>query len=171
MDMPGHGGHGGHGGGHDGHGGDDSSQQMCAMNMSLNWSTENVCVLFNFWRINSTTSLVFTCAAVFLLGYLYEFSRARIRTWERSLLAGTDNTSSSTDSSMLLPRGIASISNSVRRKRAVYYGLMVAYSYSLMLIFMTYNGYLILAIIGGAVAGHYVYSIDELGFVRGANCH
>ncbi|KAJ2410567.1 copper transpport protein [Coemansia sp. RSA 2530] len=162
--MQGHEGHGGHGG----HGGGDGSHPMCAMNMALNWSTENVCVLFDFWRVNSSTSLVLTCAAVFLLGYLYELARTRVRGWEKSL--APSGTVVSADSGTPLV-GPTAIRNATRWKRALFYGLLVAYSYSLMLIFMTYNGFLILAVFGGAVAGHYAYSSDEWGSVRGANCH
>ncbi|KAJ2321157.1 copper transpport protein [Coemansia sp. RSA 2681] len=162
MDMPGHGGHGDHGGDHGG------ARPMCAMNMAFNWSTENVCVLFDFWRVNSSTSLVLTCAAVFLLGYAYEVARAGVRGWEKS--HAPSGTLVSTSSSTPLV-GADAIRNDIRWKRALFYGLLVAYSYSLMLIFMTYNGFLILAVIGGAIAGHYAYSSDDWGSVRGANCH
>ncbi|KAJ1964523.1 copper transpport protein [Dipsacomyces acuminosporus] len=167
MDMPGHGDHGGHGG-HGDHGG-SGSRPMCAMNMAFNWDTENVCVLFDFWRINSNASLFFSCLAVFLLGYLYEAARTRVRTWEKSIApAGHTVQGSGSDTPLV---SSSAIPNSLRWKRATFYGLMIAYSYSLMLIFMTYNGYLIFAVIGGAIAGHYSYNIDEWGTVRGANCH
>ncbi|PIA14415.1 ctr copper transporter, partial [Coemansia reversa NRRL 1564] len=137
-------------------GGSDHSRPMCAMNMSLNWSTDNVCVLFDFWRINSTASLLLSWAAVFLLGYLYEFCRARIRSWETALVSRSALAGSRARLETPLV-GSDGIGKSTRIQRAVLYGLMVAYSYSLMLIFMTYNGYLILAVIGGAAAGHYAY--------------
>ncbi|KAJ1794555.1 copper transpport protein [Coemansia sp. RSA 1807] len=156
MDMPGHGDHGGHGGHED-------ARPMCAMNMALNWSTDNVCVLFDFWRITSGMSLVFSCAAVFALGYLYELSRTRVRSWELAQLTGRAR--------LETPLVADGLGRSARWMRAVMYGLLVAYSYSLMLIFMTYNGFLILAVIGGAIAGHYAYATDALGAVRGANCH
>lgn len=165
MDMPGH-------GDHDGHGGGDGSRPMCAMNMALNWSTKDVCVLFDFWRINSAISLVATFVAVFCLGYLYELSRSRVRRWELMLApTGVSSTLDSANSDDTPLVGQSPIPNSIRWKRAIFYGLLVAYSYSLMLIFMTYNGYLILAVIGGAIAGNYAYSTDSWGNVRGANCH
>ncbi|KAJ2430642.1 copper transpport protein, partial [Coemansia sp. RSA 2440] len=151
MDMPGHGDHGGHGGHED-------ARPMCAMNMALNWSTDNVCVLFDFWRITSGMSLVFSCAAVFALGYLYELSRTRVRSWELAQLTGRAR--------LETPLVADGLGRSARWMRAVMYGLLVAYSYSLMLIFMTYNGFLILAVIGGAIAGHYAYATDALGAVR-----
>ncbi|ORX73776.1 Ctr copper transporter [Linderina pennispora] len=142
---------------------------MCAMNMSFNWETENVCVLFDFWRINSNASLVFTCLAVFLLGYLYEAARTSVRSWEKSMApAGTTLPIDGAGAPLIRT---AAVLNKVRWQRAIFYGLMVAYSYSLMLIFMTYNGFLILAVIGGAIAGHYKYSTDDWGAVRGASCH
>ncbi|KAJ1733067.1 copper transpport protein [Coemansia biformis] len=163
MDMPDHGGHGGHGG---------NARPMCAMNMSLNWSTDNVCVLFDFWRINSGTSLAFSWVAVFLLGYLYELSRARVRRWELALAReGAPGAHAAPGTPLVADGGSGGARMCTRWKRALFYGLLVAYSYSLMLIFMTYNGFLILAVIGGAVAGHYAYSTDVLGAVRGASCH
>ncbi|KAJ2369483.1 copper transpport protein [Coemansia sp. RSA 2610] len=153
MDMPDHGGHGGHGG----HG---DAPPMCAMNMALNWSTDNVCVLFDFWRVTSTLSLVLTCAAVFALGYGYELSRARVRAWE---LADAG-----------LARADTPLVGGGRRRRwtrSVLYAALVGYSYALMLIFMTYNGFLMLAVVAGAAVGHYAFSTDAAGNVRGANCH
>ncbi|KAJ2755171.1 copper transpport protein [Coemansia sp. BCRC 34490] len=140
------------------------------MNMSLNWSTDNVCVLFDFWRINSLTSLLLTCATVFLLGYFYEYLRAKIHGWQVIAVSRSGTNLLADSANNTNPRDTA-LGTRLRWRRAVYYGLMVAYSYSLMLIFMTYNGYLIIAVIGGAIAGHYSYSIDEPGSVRGANCH
>ncbi|KAJ1865220.1 copper transpport protein [Coemansia sp. RSA 2703] len=161
--MSGHGDH----GGHDGHGG-GGSLPMCAMNMSLNWSTDNVCVLFDFWRINSGTSLVASLIGVFLLGYLYEFARARVRSWEQSMAPTGISISAGADTPLV---GGSAVPTNIRWKRALFYGLLVAYSYSLMLIFMTYNGYLMLAVIGGAITGHFSYSTDSWGAVRGASCH
>ncbi|KAJ2815310.1 copper transpport protein, partial [Coemansia erecta] len=111
MDMPGHGDHGGHGG-------HDDARPMCAMNMALNWSTDNVCVLFDFWRITSGPSLVFSCVAVFVLGYLYELSRARVRSWELSQLAARAR--------LETPLVADSLGRSARWTRAVMYGLLVA---------------------------------------------
>ncbi|KAG8800303.1 hypothetical protein FRC17_006905 [Serendipita sp. 399] len=41
--------------------------------------------------------------------------------------------------------------------RASLYGASVFLSFFLMLVFMTYNGYLILATVLGAALGHYIY--------------
>ncbi|KAI9477408.1 copper transpport protein [Coemansia sp. RSA 989] len=152
--MPGHGDHG--------------SRPMCAMNMALNWDTDNVCILFDFWRITSTTSLVLSCAAVFVLGYLYELSRARVRFWELATYSNGSAARAQLETPLVTADGF---DKRARWMRALLYGLLVAYSYSLMLIFMTYNGFLILAVIGGAVVGHYKFSTDTPGAVRGANCH
>ncbi|KAH9892675.1 Ctr copper transporter family-domain-containing protein [Cubamyces lactineus] len=47
---------------------------------------------------------------------------------------------------------------SARVSRAVLYGASVFLSFFLMLVFMTYNAYLILATVVGAALGHYVFS-------------
>ncbi|KAI9067282.1 Ctr-domain-containing protein [Trametes sanguinea] len=47
---------------------------------------------------------------------------------------------------------------SARVSRAVLYGASVFLSFFLMLVFMTYNAYLILATVVGAALGHYIFS-------------
>jgi len=83
------GGHGGHGGGGDhngGHGGGDEA--MCSMNMLFNWSTENLCVVFESWKINSPFTLVVSCIVIIGLAASYEMLRASSRKYEERLLEG-----------------------------------------------------------------------------------
>ncbi|KAI0358558.1 Ctr-domain-containing protein [Trametes cingulata] len=47
---------------------------------------------------------------------------------------------------------------SARLSRAILYGASVFLSFFLMLVFMTYNAYLILATVVGAALGHYIFS-------------
>jgi len=58
-----------------------------------------------------------------------------------------------------------------RALRAGLYGASVLLSCFLMLVFMTYNAYLIFAVVAGAAIGHYLFS----GFVepdsKGVSCH
>lgn len=44
-----------------------------------------------------------------------------------------------------------------RATRAALYGVLIFLSFFLMLVFMTYNAYLILAIVLGAALGHYIF--------------
>jgi len=44
-----------------------------------------------------------------------------------------------------------------RTLRAILYGATIFLSFFLMLVFMTYNAYLILAVVVGAAIGHYIF--------------
>jgi copper transporter 1 len=54
--------------------------------------------------------------------------------------------------------------------RALLYGGQIAFSFLLMLIFMTYNAYLMLAIVVGAATGFYMFHEENFAG-RGMNCH
>jgi len=43
--------------------------------------------------------------------------------------------------------------------KAIFYGLQVFYSFFIMLIFMTYNGWVMVAVAVGASIGHYAFGI------------
>lgn len=76
------GGHGGHDGGHDG------GEGTCSMNMLFNWNTENLCVVFESWKINSPAGLVFSCLIIIGLAASYELLRAQSRKYEERLIEG-----------------------------------------------------------------------------------
>jgi len=76
---------GGGGGGHGDHGGDDMT---CSMNMLFNWSTENLCVVFESWRINTPFALVLSCLVIIAMSASYELLRAQSRQFEERLIEG-----------------------------------------------------------------------------------
>ncbi|KDN35859.1 Ctr copper transporter [Tilletiaria anomala UBC 951] len=70
------------------------------------------------------------------------------------------------------------ISRASQLQRSILYGASVFLSFFLMLVFMTYNFYLIGAIVFGAILGHYLFNRDlaqqsRLSLLgdRGAACH
>jgi len=66
-----------------------------------------------------------------------------------------------------------------RALRAILYGATVFLSFFLMLIFMTYNAYLIAAVVIGASLGHYIFGstinvdaiLAESSGGKGLACH
>ncbi|CAH02991.1 Ctr2 [Kluyveromyces lactis] len=108
---------------------------MCSMDMTFNWNTENVCVVFKSWSINSHSQLLFSCLAIFLLSYGYEYLKHHIRLVNQNL-SGT-------------------LSRRNRVQSSLWYGLQYSISILLMLIYMTYNGYLIAAVLLGAMFGNF----------------
>ncbi|QRV93770.1 copper transport protein CTR2 [Ceratobasidium sp. AG-Ba] len=164
MDM-GHGGmdHGGHGG----HGGMDMGPK-CDMNMLWNTQIVDTCIVFKSWHISSKATFFLSFLAIVALGVGYEWLRraqtildVRIaRSISKGKASVLDNPSS--EETPLNPRALkqpslSNLSPADRISRAALYGASVFLSFFLMLVFMTYNAYLILAVVLGASLGHYIF--------------
>ncbi|KAG5920873.1 hypothetical protein E4U53_003860 [Claviceps sorghi] len=133
----------GHGGmGHGGHGGMDD---MCSMSMLFTWDTKNLCIVFRQWHVRSTPGLLASLLAVVVLAMGYEALRALSRRYEHAVNRRIS----------ALPR---QSQEDARRQghvvKAVFYGLQNFYAFMLMLIFMTYNGWVMIAVSLGAFLGY-----------------
>ncbi|KAF5348624.1 hypothetical protein D9758_006858 [Tetrapyrgos nigripes] len=163
-DHSGHGGHGGH---------EMPMEPMCSMSMLWNTQIIDTCIVFPSWHIRSNSGFVWSFFAIVLLGILYEYLRVFQKTVDQrialSLTKGKSRSghssrsnSPTTEERGLLSGGLKS-ANSVavppisRAIRAILYGATVFLSFFLMLVFMTYNAYLILAVVLGAAFGHYIF--------------
>lgn len=51
------------------------------------------------------------------------------------------------------------------------YAVLVAISFWLMLVFMTYNGYLMIATVLGAGFGHFIFGNGRLSAGKSIQCH
>ncbi|KAG6378196.1 Ctr copper transporter [Boletus reticuloceps] len=175
------------GGGHEGH----DMPAMCSMHMLWNTQIIDTCIVFPSWHVHTHAQFVLSFAAIVLLSVLFEYLRlfqrdvdARIK--ERvnrgkraaSPAASGRNTPERGEDVGLLHgtrlathRRGAAIPPHYQTLRAVLYGASVLLSSFLMLVFMTYNAYLIFAVVAGAAIGHYLFS----GFVepdcKGMTCH
>ncbi|CAI4481420.1 AVB_G0025500.mRNA.1.CDS.1 [Saccharomyces cerevisiae] len=119
--------------------GDDT----CSMNMLFSWSYKNTCVVFEWWHIKTLPGLIFSCLAIFGLAYLYEYLKYCVH--KRKL-----------SQRVLLPnRSLTKINQADKVSNSILYGLQVGFSFMLMLVFMTYNGWLMLAVVCGAIWGNY----------------
>lgn len=180
-------------GNHEGH----EMPARCAMHMLWNTQIINTCVVFPSWHIHTHTQFVFSLAAVLLLGVLYEYLRFFQQSVNRRIATklgkGKRVASPVSDSGRSTPdRGAASevvgllngkggrntdgvvLPAHLRLLRAALYGASVFLSFFLMLVFMTYNAYLIFAVVAGAVIGHYIFDryveFDNAGG-RSMACH
>lgn len=126
-DMPGMPGHGGHDAG-----------PTCSMNMLFTWDYNNLCIVFRWWHISTAFQLAVSMVIVAALGAGYELLRCRIRNLDKRNITATANPPS-------------------RLELAIGYGAQVFYSYMLMLVFMTYNGWIMIAVSLGAVLGFYYW--------------
>ncbi|KAI9455865.1 copper transporter, partial [Russula earlei] len=169
----GHGEHGGHG--------DMDTGPICSMQMLWNTQIEDTCIVFRQWHISSRFVFTLSFLAIILISLGYEYLRAYQRTVDRRIALalsfakgrGKDSVSGRSTPELSGPdvevAGLLSgrpkkpsrtgtpVPFSPRVLRATLYGAQVFVSFFLMLVFMTYNAYLILAVVLGASIGHFVF--------------
>ncbi|KAJ1672758.1 copper transpport protein, partial [Spiromyces aspiralis] len=102
----------------------------------------------------------------------YEVLRTYIQHWAlRHKPVGTV-LSPGGESPLLPSESAARLPIGYRWKRALLYGAQVFYSYMIMLIFMTYNGYLMVSVALGAAVGFFLFDSGPAASAqRGLNCH
>ncbi|KAI0779472.1 Ctr copper transporter [Fomes fomentarius] len=199
-----HGDHGEHGG----HGGGAPAGPTCSLNMLWNTQIEDTCIVFRSWHIPTKSAFVFSWLVIVGLGVLYEYLRVAQRNVDRRIAAtlsaqgkgkaaaaaagasgsvsGRDSPEMDSEEAGLLTGSLVVKGNTgtllpltARITRAALYGAQVFLSFFLMLVFMTYNAYLILATVIGAALGHFIFSshmnIDAVLYGGGENkgmaCH
>jgi copper transporter 1 len=159
--------------------------------MHMLWNTQiiDTCVVFPAWHIRSNTGFVLSFVAIAGLSVLFEYLRLfqrdvdarikeRVNKGKRAsspVVSGRSTPERGEDVALLNGRKArlagAAIPVHFRALRAGLYGASVLLSCFLMLVFMTYNAYLIFAVVAGAAIGHYLFS----GFVepdsKGMACH
>lgn len=144
-----------------GHGGHDMGP-MCSMNMLFTWNTENLCIVFRWWHIRSTFGLVASLLAVIALVAGYEALREGIRryeAWANKRAETVPQSESLTESTPLWRSGQTkvAITNRAHVIKSVLYGIQNFYAFMIMLIFMTYNGWVMIAVSFGAGLGYLLF--------------
>lgn len=137
--------------------GDMGHDDMCSMNMLFTWNYKNTCVVFKWWHIRTIPHLLVSMLLVAASAYLYEYLKYR---------ASKCNVSRGN------PITALGAGDTGRLKKAIWYGSQVGFSFMLMLVFMTYNGWLMLAVVLGAIWGHYSWgSLVEDPAHNSLACH
>ncbi|KAF8070039.1 Ctr copper transporter family-domain-containing protein [Lyophyllum atratum] len=169
---------------HGAHGGHDMPMgHTCSMNMLWNTQIIDTCIVFRSWHIKSYQGFIFSCLVIVALGAFYEYLREFQKKYDvhlaRSLAdegkgkgrasprGGSGRSSPDTETEergLLSGRRLLKPSSTgtpvpivARLVRASMYGATVFLSFFLMLVFMTYNAYLIIAVVLGAAIGHYIF--------------
>ncbi|KAG9056712.1 hypothetical protein FS842_009804 [Serendipita sp. 407] len=153
----------------------DAMDERCWMSMLWNTNIINTCIVFRQWHIHSHFQFVLSFLAIMALGCGYEYLRDVQRRVDHKIavqLVNSGKGKNVADSGIEVPFWS-------RVLRASLYGASVFVSFFLMLVFMTYNGYLILATVLGAALGHYIYGgrMDPNAVLGGAletkgiSCH
>ncbi|KIJ67748.1 hypothetical protein HYDPIDRAFT_83522 [Hydnomerulius pinastri MD-312] len=172
---------------HGGHG----DHAMCSMNMLWNTQIIDTCIVFSSWHIRSNAQFLVSLVVIVLLGVLYEYLRVSSQAVDARIAAklskgkrtaspasGRSTPERGEDTGLLsgrrMKRDGVPVPTHFRALRAVMYGASVFLSFFLMLVFMTYNAYLIFAVVAGAAIGHYTFGahvdFDATGG-KGMSCH
>ncbi|KAL1974463.1 hypothetical protein VTN31DRAFT_4667 [Thermomyces dupontii] len=173
--------------------GDMDMDAKCAMNMLFTWSTKNLCIIFSGWHVQGAYSLIGSLLLVILLTAGYEAVRAFTRRYEamhqQRLKAYTSpvpvddeigpsdyNTRSSPEPANAVHSLVVGRDSKIALERrgkiflALLYAVQVFYSFFLMLLFMTYNGWIMLSVAVGAFVGYLAFGHDATA-AKSAACH
>ncbi|RMJ22979.1 hypothetical protein PHISP_06146 [Aspergillus sp. HF37] len=177
--------------GHDHGGMDMGGHGQCDMNMLFTWSTKNLCIIFRGWRITGPFSLILSLIAIALLTAGYEGVRRLTRQYETahaqrmkaSAPAPVTGDNGLAESAGQTPHGVDTSSPllvgrdnrmAVQRRAkitmAALYAVQVFYSFFIMLLFMTYNGLVMLSVAVGAFVGYLVFG-DDMSATKSVACH
>ncbi|KAJ4010668.1 copper transpport protein [Fusarium irregulare] len=161
-----------HGGMDHGHGG---MKDMCSMNMLFTWDTTNLCIVFRQWHVRSTTSLLFSLVAVILLAMGYEALRSLSRRYEQALdnrvRAAPSLDGPVTESTPILSgQSQEQADQRAHLIKAILYALQNFYAFMLMLVFMTYNGWVMISVSLGAFLG-YLFFGQKTSATKENACH
>ncbi|KAF2482556.1 Ctr copper transporter [Neohortaea acidophila] len=158
---------------HSGHGHGDMDMDMCSMNMLFTWDTTNLCIVFRSWRITGTWSLLWSLLAVMALTAGYEAVREACRRYEARQAAQLEHLPNGTQERDSLLHSGNVVAGGGRRGgdvvKAAFYGVQVFYSFFIMLLFMTYNGWIMLAVGFGAFFGYLIFG--GASATKSAACH
>jgi len=162
----------------------DMPMAKCSMHMLWNTQIQDTCIVFESWHISSTFSFVVSFFVVVAIGVFYEWLRSFQKAFDKQLLyrqskgkvrlGGNSRDGSlerSEEDTGLLDKPVA-LAPVPKVIRSLLYAVTVFISFFLMLVFMTYNAYLILAVVIGAGVGHYLFAgLTAEGDSKGVACH
>merc|ERR1711939_262161 len=139
---------------------------QCSMNMLFTWSSKNLCIVFPQWRVTGTLSLLISLIAIVILTAGYEWVRDLSRRYEQThsahLQAFITSTQRKDARSSAEQRGTI--------VKAAFYAVQVFYSFFIMLLFMTYNGWVMLAVAVGAFFGYLLFGAHTSA-TKSVACH
>ncbi|KAF9892871.1 hypothetical protein FE257_000460 [Aspergillus nanangensis] len=184
------------GNGHD-HGDMDMGGGQCNMNMLFTWSSKDLCIIFRQWHITGLFSLLVSLVVIVLLTAGYEGVRELTRRYAAAhvqrlsaftSLGAQDNDIADESLRAHIPDGQTQHTPDAgspllvgrdNRKRleqrgkivmAALYAVQVFYSFFIMLLFMTYNGPVMLAVAVGAFVGYLVFG-ENMSASKTVACH
>ncbi|GMT23637.1 hypothetical protein PFISCL1PPCAC_14934, partial [Pristionchus fissidentatus] len=142
-----------------------NGSHMDMMDMTLHFGTHET-VLFKWWKTETVIGLLIACLISFLLGFFYEGVKA-LRFWLAAQDAVTrrnrreeldnveDNESVRSNSRLLMGTPVSSCK--LRVTHAFLHGFQSFFGLILMLIAMTFNLYIIVAVSAGMAVGFFLF--------------
>ncbi|KAK2628146.1 hypothetical protein QTJ16_002792 [Diplocarpon rosae] len=141
-----------------GHGGMDmGGPARCNMNMLFTWDTTNLCIVFRWWHIRTTSGLLFSLLAVVVLTAAYEAIRSASRRYENFVARKTSEVPN-------LLRVHVDVSSRLGTTGDAADGGWCR------LLFMTYNGWVMFAMAVGAFVGYLVFG-NNTSATKDSACH
>ncbi|CAI7574717.1 unnamed protein product [Penicillium glandicola] len=164
--------------------GDMDMGAKCNMNMLFTWSSENLCIIFRGWHVTGPFSFLLSLIAIVILTAGYEGIRSVTRKYEAAhaqRLSAFGSTSATGDAEIadpIIANGLAdaihhtherspllvgrdnraALARKGKLTMAALYAIQVFYSFFIMLLFMTYNGQVMIAVAVGAFVGYLAFS-------------
>ncbi|KAF9741998.1 hypothetical protein PMIN03_005571 [Paraphaeosphaeria minitans] len=144
----------------------------CQMEMLWNWRIVDSCILAESWHIKSNAMFAASCVGAALLVVALEFLRRLSSEWDAFLLrqfqrqlriqqgalAGAASSSCCDGPAATLGTQYATFraTSTQQLVRAIIHGIALGLAYLLMLIVMSFNGFIFISVILGAVLGKFL---------------
>ncbi|KAK0657211.1 Ctr copper transporter family-domain-containing protein [Cercophora newfieldiana] len=153
----------------------------CSMNMLFTWNYQNVCVVFRQWHITSPLSLIISLIGVVFIVAGYEALREGIRQYEARINKRLETVPRDDDDEPELAAETTPFFSRPGQNRddtaktahlikSVLYGVQNFYAFMIMLIFMTYNGWIMIAVSVGAGLGYLLFG-GRTSATKDTACH
>lgn len=155
------------------HHGDDMHMVACSMNMLFHWDTSNLCIIWHWWRIHGPISLVFTLLSVIAITATFEALRAasrRYELWVKLQKESQPNVAITETTPFRSGQRLFNFNRRTHIFKAIIYAIQSFYGLMLMLIFMTYNGWVMICMFLGSLLGYLIFGQDTSATKDGA-CH
>ncbi|RIA89868.1 Ctr copper transporter family-domain-containing protein [Glomus cerebriforme] len=158
--------------------GEDNIRPFCSMKMLFNWDSERLCIIFSWWRVNNIGFLILSCFIIAALAASFEFLRFILRKYDSSIYSSSHSQlQEGRDTEEIQSQNNDEIRITFVQQlvRTLIHTFQVTLSFLLMLVFMTYNGFLMISVIVGAAIGYFFFakhtiSSHDLGG-RSITCH
>jgi copper transporter 1 len=149
-----------------------ASLDRCTMNMLFTWNTKNLCIVFRWWHIRSDAGLIFSLLAIVAITASYEALRSATRRYENWVAKRQHEIPIVTERTPFLWSGRNQVEVSQRAHviKALLYAAQSFYGFMLMLLFMTYSGWVMIAMTVGAFVGYLLFGNNTSATKEGV-CH